>query len=157
MTELDFQYLAQDFAWNAEDSHFILSLHSDTLPHDWLLPLNQTVAYVCVEGIATATFQLPHISALVHCKCKQGHPTGDISASFESGNRLTVHWPGVTRIFARVRIMQSITQDSMLNMLRDDIESGHSRSDVESPETNQSFRPWSDEEDSETDTLGDEG
>ena len=53
--------------------------------------------------------------------------------------------------------MQSITQDSMLNMLRDDIESGHSRSDVENPETNQSFRPWSDEEDSETDTLGDEG
>jgi hypothetical protein len=52
--------------------------------------------------------------------------------------------------------MESTNLDSMMIMLQDDIESGHSRSDVENPETNQSFRPWSDEEISETDTLGDE-
>jgi hypothetical protein len=152
-----FQYLAQDFAWNAEDGHFLLTLHSDSLPHEFLLALNQTVEYECVQGITTATFHLPQFSAVVHCKCKQGHPTGNLAANFEVGNRLTVHWPGATRIFARVRIMDAATPDNMISMLLDDIESGHSRSDVESPETNQSFRPWSDEEDSETDTLGDEG
>jgi hypothetical protein len=150
------RYLTQDFSWNAEDGHFVFTLHSDILPHDWLMQLNQTVGYECVEDSTTAKFHLPQISVIVHCRCKQGLPTGNLFASFESGNRLTVYWPGITRIFVRVRIMETATLDNIISMLQDDIESGHSKSDVEDPETNQSFRPWSDEEDSEPDTLGDE-
>ena len=61
---------------------------------------------------------------------------------------LRIFWDGVTRIFARIRIMQA-PLEGLRDMLTDDIENGHSVSDVEDPDQNQSFRPWSDEEDSE--------
>ena len=94
------------------------------------------------------------MSGLVHCRCMQGSPVQRVRVEFENGTQLIVHWPGVTRIFARVRIIESTEPDNMMAMLRDDIEGGHSVSDVENPEENQSRRPWSDEEDSETETLG---
>ncbi len=63
-----------------------------------------------------------------------------------------MHWPGVTRAFVRLRIMATTAPDTMIAMLRDEIDGGHSKSDVENFETNQSFCPWSDEEDSGAET-----
>ncbi len=148
-------YLTQDLSWNAEDHIFSLDLHSDVLPHDSVHPLNQSVRYESDGDAVMSIFSLPQISAIIHFRCKRGNPTGDIAARFESGDHLSVHWPGVTRAFVRVRIMAATAPDTMIAMLRDDIEGGHSTSDVEHPETNQSFRPWSDEEDSGADTPGD--
>ena len=145
-------YLTQDFSWNAEDSIFALELHSDVLPHDSFHPLNQSVRYERDGTAVISIFSLPQITAIIHCKYKRGNPIGDIAIRFESGDHLSVHWPGVSRAFVRVRIMATTSPDNMISMLRDDIESGHSTSDVEHPETNQSFRPWSDEEDSEAET-----
>ena len=152
MAEESLAYLTQDLSWNAEDNTFDLELHSDVLPSDTIHPLNQSVRYERDGDAVVSIFFLPQFTAIVHCKCKQGHPTGDITTRFESGDHLSVHWPGVTRAFIRVRIMATTAPDNMIAMLRDDIEGGHSTSDVEHPESNQSFRPWSDEEDSETDT-----
>jgi hypothetical protein len=36
--------------------------------------------------------------------------------------------------------------ETMIEMLQDCIRNGHSMSDVEEPERNQSFRPWSESE-----------
>ena len=98
-------------------------------------------------------FHSNQISVLVHLKCKQGNPVQSVSARFESSTRLSVLWPGVTRIFARVRIIETTNPDDMMAMLRDDIEGGHSVSDVENPEENQSRRPWSDDETSDADSA----
>ena len=152
MGEETLAYLTQDLSWNAEDSTFALELHSDVLPHDSLHLLNQSVRYERDGDAVMSIFSLPQMTAIIHCRCKRGNPSGEIAARFERGDRLSVHWPGVTRAFVRVRIMAKTAPDNMIIMLRDDIEGGHSTSDVENPETNQSFRPWSDEEDSEADT-----
>ncbi len=79
-----------------------------------------------------------------------------MSAEFESPTRLSVRWPGVTRIFARVRIAAPTDTESMTSQLRSDIEEGYSVSDIEKPDENQSRRPLSDGEDSETETLSGE-
>jgi hypothetical protein len=152
MSEEDLTYLTQDLSWNSEDSLFVLELHSNVLPHDSVQTLNQSVRYEHDGDAVISIFFLPQITAIVHCKCKQGRPTADLAVAFDRGDRLSVHWPGVTRTFVRIRIMATTSPNTMIAMLRDDIESMHSMSDVEHPETNQSFRPWSDEEDSEADT-----
>ena len=151
----DFNYLTQDFSWNADDSRFILTMHSGILPLDLIPELNQAVRYEEVQNGTLAIFQHPRISALVLCRCKAGHPTEGIAARFEDATRLLLTWPGVLRAFVRVRIMETTTPENMMDMLRDDIEGRYSLSDVENADQNQSFRPWSDEEDSETETVGD--
>ena len=156
MGEEEFRYLTQDFSWNAVDSRFILPLHSDVFSPASVPESFADVQYQSDGNAEVAIFQSPQMSALAHFKCKQGSPLQQIRVKFEGGTRLSVQWAGVTRIFARVRIMESTDPDNMLAMLRDDIEGEHSLSDVENPEENQSRRPWSDEEDSETETL-DEG
>jgi hypothetical protein len=151
--EEDLTYLTQDFSWNSEDNIFSLELHSNVLHTNFIQTLNQSVRYEDEDGNAViAIFSIPQITAIVHCKCKQGCPTSEVAATFASGDRLTLHWPGVTRAFVRVRIMATTATDTMIAMLRDDIQGMHSLSDVEHPETNQSSQPWSDEEDSEADT-----
>ena len=85
--------------------------------------------------------------------CKQGDPSHPLDISLESTANIVLIWPGVTRVFARVRIMEATTAEELKYMVIDDIESRHGTSDVEHPESNQSFRPWSDEEDSETDAA----
>ena len=94
----------------------------------------------------------PNLQAIVLCTCKQGLPTGDTAASLTAETALS-YWPGVTGTFAHHGDNQS---EIMMDVLRDDIESGHSKSDVENPETNLrlSFCLWSDREDLETQTLG---
>lgn len=156
MTDRDFRYLTQDFSWNSIDSRFILPLHSDVFFPDSVPESFSDVKYEHDGDAEIAIFQDPQISALIYVKSKQGSPLQDVKVRFENGSRLSVHWPGVTRIFARVRILESTDPDNMIVMLRDDIEGGYSMSDVETPEENQSRRPWSDEEDSETNTLDEE-
>jgi hypothetical protein len=156
MSGEDFRYLTQDFCWNAHDSRFELQLHSNVFFPDAIDALGE--ARYDLDGEAKwAIFHGPQMSAIVHCTCKEGNPNQQITVQFESETSLCIRWPGVTRIFARVRIMESSdNDDNMVAMLQDDIEGGHSVSDVENPHQNQSRRPWSDEEDSETDTLNEE-
>ena len=149
MFEESLAYLTQDLSWNAEDSIFALELHSAVLLPDSVESLNQTVKYENDGDAVISIFCIPQITALIHCKCKRGTPTGDVVVRFEDSNHIAVHWPGVTRVFVRVRIMATTPPDNMITMLLDDIEGGHSTSDVDQPEKNQSFRPWSDDEDSE--------
>ena len=149
------QYLTQDFSLNAHDGQYDLKLHSDILQH-LVGPLMASVRYEKDSEKIIAIFCIPQISMILHCKYKQGHPTSDLEIGIKEAARIQIHWPGVSRIFVRVRIMEFTAIETMLSMLRDDIESGHSKSDTECPEANQSSRPWSDEDDSETETLGDE-
>lgn len=145
-----FQYLTQDFCWNASDGNFVLSLHADVFtPAD----VPSDIQYQRDANAEIAIFQSPYKSAIVHCRCKQGNATQDLRVRFESATRLSLSWPGVTRIFARVRIMDPTDTDSIISILRGEVEGGFSPSDVEHPDENQSHRPWSDQDDSETETL----
>jgi hypothetical protein len=144
-----FQYLAQDFSWNDDTCVFELNFHSDMIPAAILGPTNSSIRFEPFNNGVIAIFQQPQLSAVVHCRCKVGHPVGELGVRFESGTRLVVHWPGVTRIFARVRIME-LAPENLIDSLQDCILSGHSVSDVDNPEQNSSFRPWSDDEDSDT-------
>jgi hypothetical protein len=152
MTE-ELGYLSQDFSWNAQDGRFPLTLHSDIFPLELLSALNQSAQYEYYGKTVIAILSVPQISALFHCECKQGEPAHNLDMSLESTAEIVLIWPGVTRIFARVRIMKATTAEELKHMVIDDIESRHGTSDVELLESNQSFRPWSDEEDSETDTA----
>ena len=70
-------YLTQDFSWNAGDGQYDLTLHSDVFPQNWICPLMQSVRYEKDGGeVMVATFCIPQISMILHCKCKQGSPTG---------------------------------------------------------------------------------
>ena len=150
-------YLTQDFAWNADNGQFDLALHSDMLPLHLAAPLMQSLRYEQNgENIMVAILSIPQITMILHCKCKKGSPEGGLVVAIETAARIKLHWPGVSRVFVRVRIMESTAAETMLMMLQDDIEGGHSKSDTESPEANQSSRPWSDEEDSDNETDGDE-
>ena len=157
MTEESFHYLTQDFCWNASDNYFVLNLHTNVFsPHD-IEPLLDHIEYRQDGDAEIAIFHNSDKSVVIHCKCKGGIPLQRISVDVESQTRLSVRWPGVTRIFARVRIVGPTDPDTMISMLRDDIDGGYSVSDVDNPEENQSHRPFSDGEDSETDTLGGDG
>ena len=146
-------YLTQNFSWNAEDGRFPLTLHSEVFQNEWLGPLNNSAHYEYDGEIVISVLSIPQLSVIVHCKCKQGHATHNLSIRLENASGIVLTWPGVTRLFARIRIMEATTAEQLKYMVVDDIESGHSKSDVEHPDTNQTFRPWSDEEDSETDTA----
>ncbi len=151
------EYLTQDFAWNADDGQYDLTMHSDMLPLHLAAPLMQSLRYEQDgENVMVAILSIPQITMILHCKCKQGSPAGELVVAIETAARIKLHWPGVSRVFVRVRIMESTAAETMLLMLLDDVEGGHSKSDTESPDVNQSSRPWSDQEDSDTETLGDE-
>ncbi len=143
------EYLAQDFSWNQENSVFTLNLHSELISATMLDPMNGSIRYEPYCNGVLAIFQQPQLSAVVHCRCKMGEPVGDLVVRFEGGATLLVQWPGVTRIFVRVRIM-GVAPENLIEMLRDCIFSGHSVSDSENPDQNQSFRPWSEDENSDT-------
>jgi hypothetical protein len=144
-----FEYLAQDFSWNDANGAFVLNLHSEVIPAAMIDTINASIRYEPFSNGVLAIFQQLELSAVVHCRCKLGDPVGDPTVRFEGGTRLAVHWPGVARIFVRVRIMD-LTIDNLIESLQDCILSGHSVSDVEDPDQNQSFRPWSEDEDSDT-------
>lgn len=145
MSDEDFRCLTQDFCWNAHDSRFVLPLHSDVFYANAIEVKHE------LDGDARlAIFQGPELSAVVYCTYKEGIPSKQFTARFESATSLYIDWPGVTRIFARVRIIESTENANMVAILHDDIEGGHS--DVEDPHLDQSRNPWSDQEDSETDT-----
>ncbi len=150
------RYVAQDVHCNGMDQ-FVISLHSNILPPDSIAAINDSLTYETIStGVVAAaqeTTTTPSIAALVHCTCKHGEPEDSINVSFQGGTSLLISWTGARRIFVRVRIMELTTVNVLMDMLRDDIQSGHSVSDVENPDSNQSFRPWSDQDDSETDTL----
>jgi hypothetical protein len=145
-----FEYLAQDFSWNNANGAFVLNLHSEVIPAAMIDTINASIRYEPFSNGVLAIFQQLELSAVVHCRCKLGDPVGDPTVRFEGGTRLAVHWPGVARIFVRVRIMDLATPANLMDSLQDCILSGHSVSDVEDPDQNQSFRPWSEDEDSDT-------
>jgi hypothetical protein len=149
------RYLAQDFSWTSHCSRFRLTLHSNLVSSDSFVEFNKSVHYEPAWNGILAIFQVPQFSALVFCRSKDGQPTALVDVQFESSMHLTVIWPGVSRAFFRVRIIEDMAGESVATLLSDDIESGHSLSDVENPEQNQSFRPWSDDDVSETDTTED--
>jgi hypothetical protein len=146
------RYLAQDVLCNGA-GQFVISLHSIIFPPDLIPAINDSLRYETISTGVLAVAQETNVAVLVHCKCKHGVPEESIKVGFQGGTSLHVSWTGARRIFVRVRIMESTTINVLMDMLRDDIQSGHSVSDVENPDSNQSFRPWSDQDDSETDTL----
>ena len=157
-------YLAQDNMTNSNTTNaadnFAMTLQSCILHRVPSDEINQKLRYEDVGGGVAAIYQntaaIPSIVVLIHCRCKLGIPHGNPKVVLESVTSLRIIWPGARRIFIRTRIMENTTFDVLMDMLRDDIRSRHSVSDVEHPETDQSFRPWSDHDDSETETLGDE-
>jgi hypothetical protein len=115
-------YLTQDFSWNADDGHYDLVLHSEVLLQQLIGPLMQSARYEKDgDKVMVAIFCIPQISMILHCKCKQGSPTGSLDIIIKEARRIDLIWPGVSRIFVRVRIMESTTTETMLNMLRDPI------------------------------------
>ena len=154
------QYLAEDFLCNGENE-FNATLHTDLLDSEIFTEINESFRIETddfgVFAMAQTANRDPAIAVVVHCKCKMGdggvEPERAIDIRFSSGTRLHVTWPGVRRLFVRVRIMETATPAVLMDMVHDDIQSGHSVSDVENPETDQSVRPWSDGDDSETDTI----
>ena len=154
MTDTLPRYLAQDISLNG-DSHFHLLLHSCLMQDEVIHDLSARITYDRTDLVTTAKafLETPQLSTIIHCTCKLGIPNGDLEVRFLAGDNIHVHWNGVRRIFVRVRMIESTTLAVLTAMLQDDIDSGHSISDIENPEQNQSFRPWSDQDDSETDTL----
>ena len=146
------QYLSQDISWNG-NGEYHLTLDASFLSEEIAIGLNEHWEYVSAETMSVATAQHSNISTIIHCSCKQGSPADSMRLRICSGGVVHITWPGVTRIFVRIRIMEAIPLQTMRNILIDDIESGHSVSDVEAPDANQSFRPWSDQDDSETVTA----
>ena len=148
------RYLAQDNIWNG-NGEFTLVVDLNFVASGDLHDLNKNMQYERVSNEITGTTRIstPEISAIIHCKCKKGIPSDNVQIIFSNCNTLHVIWPGVTRIFVCIRIMEAICPNVLYNMLMDDLDSGHSLSDVEMPERNQSYRPWSDDDDSETDTV----
>jgi hypothetical protein len=148
-------YLAQDNLSNAA-GNFTITLQSCLLRQDWVSDINQGLNNERIGAGVAAVYQNTitdsGYAVIIHCTCKLGIPQGDLTLHFESVTNLRISWPGVSRIFIRTRIMENTTLDVLMDMLRDDIRSRHSVSDVENPEMDQSFRPWSDQDDSETDT-----
>ena len=153
---LRMRYLAQDILCNGQDQ-FNMMLQSDMLPAQIVQDVNDSMRIEVVEtGVLASTQNVdvePSVAVLVHCKCKLGEPSDSLRVHFENSTSLQILWPGVRRIFVRVRIMETTTVEILTDMLLDDIRSRHSISDVENPDIDQSFRPWSDQDDSETDTV----
>ena len=152
-------YLAQDNMSNAADL-FAVTLQSGILQPEIVPEINSSLRYETVgNGVAALCHnasRAPDVAVLIHCTCKLGEVRGDLEVMFDSATNIRISWPGVSRVFTRIRIMESTTVDVLMDMLQDDIRSRHSVSDVENPETDQSFRPWSDQDDSETETLDEE-
>ena len=150
------RYLAQDIVCNGKNQ-FNVILQSNMLPAEIIQEINDSMRIEVFEtGVIARTQNIniePSIAVLVYCKCKLGAPEDNLRVQFENATSLQISWPGVTRVFVRVRMMETTTLEILTKMLLDDIRSQHSVSDVENPEIDQSFRPWSDEDDSETDTL----
>jgi hypothetical protein len=145
----EFVYLTQDFCWSSDEGRFLLTLHSETFALDIVQALNQSMRYEDLRNGKAASSQHHETNVLVFCTCKLGNPSGELEIRFQDTTNLIVSWPGVSRVFVRVRIMESTTAENMTVMLLDDIEGGHSLSDVDQPERNRSFRPWSDDENSD--------
>jgi hypothetical protein len=142
------RYVAQDFSWNSRDGNFRLNLCQNIFNGHAISEVNQHLLLNVAGANAMASLQTPQLSVIIHCKCKKGKPTRNFSVRFHDGIHLTVQWEGVTRLFARVRIMESVTMEGLRNILADDIENRHSISDVdEDADDNHCFRPWSDDED----------
>ena len=146
------EYITQDMSWNSANSIFDLVLHTSLLSERQTEHINGQLSYDSKDNAEIASAEVADTSVIIHCKCKKGAPTGRIGVRFESGASLRVTWPGVSRIFVRIRIMHDTPLTTMMDMLEDDIENRHSVSDVEYPDQDQSFRPWSDEEDSDNGT-----
>ena len=140
------QYLAQDFSWNSRDNFFQLLLHQNILATEVLDAINQSFGYNVRGNLAEASTEIANFSIIVLCRCKKGRPEGIFSVRLERGDKILVEWPGVSRMFVRVRIMESVSLNGLKSMLIDDMESQYSVSDSEIAEENQSFRPWSDDE-----------
>jgi hypothetical protein len=150
----DFRYIAQDTNLNGS-GYFLLSLHWDILSSTNLHTFNLSVRYEDFEGGIAAKYYVssPQLAAIIHCKSKIGSPQILPKLRFLYGGRMEVSWPQVSRIFVRIRIMEYTSLEVLSSILLDDIQSGHSLSDIDEPERNQTIRPWSDEEDSESETL----
>jgi hypothetical protein len=145
------RYVAQDFSWNSRNGDFQLRLCQDILNGDVLHEVNRNLQFNVAGSKAMASVQTAQLSVIIHCKSKKGKPTRNFSVNFHDGSDLRVHWEGVTRLFVRVRIMESISIDGLRSILIDDIGNRHSVSDVEDGDENHSRRPWSDDEDGGTD------
>jgi hypothetical protein len=147
------QYITQDMNWNSVNSVFDLVLHTQILSDSNVNDINRLFSFESSGNAEIGTAQTADKCVIVHCKCKEGLPTDRIDLRFDSGTALRVAWPGVTRVYVRIRIMSSTSLPTMMDMLEDDIENRYSVSDVEYPEQNQSFRPWSDDDDSENEAV----
>jgi hypothetical protein len=156
MTEPNIRYVAQDKNLNGRGL-YSFDLPSDLLDTCDIYDINTNITYEDIEGGVTGKFSIhsPDLSAIIHCKCKTGTPTSCLTLRFLSNRQVEVSWSGVTRIFIRIRIIESTPTQTLINMLLDDLRSGYSLSDVEDPDIDQSFRPWSDDDDSENDTIHD--
>ena len=153
------RYLAQDFLCNGLDQ-FIITVQSRILPIEAITDVNASLRYESFDNGVLATARIenssPAIAVVIHFKPKIGEASENIDAIFLDQNRFQIAWKGIRRLFVRVRIMETTTVEALTQMLRDDIQSGHSISDIEDPDIDHSFRPWSDQDDSETDTIDDE-
>jgi hypothetical protein len=156
MLDPNIRYIAQDNNWNGSGL-FVFDLMSGILDGYDTELINLNITYDSIEGGVAGKFHLqsPDLSAVIHCRCKSGVPSSILNIRFNTSRRFEINWPGVLRIFVRIRIMESTSIDTLSNMLLDDLCSGHSVSDIDDPDIDQSFRPWSDDEDSETETVDD--
>jgi hypothetical protein len=143
----EIRYIAQDFVCNA-DGEFDLTLYMAILSDDVIQHLNSQLQYGETQNSVTVSAHHPDFSLITHFKVKGGSPTDGMTMFINSGTLLHISWPGVTRMFARIRIMENTSLEILSDMLADDIQNGNSISDVDEPERNQSFRPWSDDEES---------
>jgi hypothetical protein len=147
---LSTKYIARDFMWNGSD-FFVLNLGVSVCDDDRVLEtLNERTEFLELLGGQAAICHDPstNIAAIVHCRIKVGIPQGDIRVFFENASTIKLEWPGVRRVFVRFRVLAPVTKQHMLDVLHDDIASHHSESDVELPDRNQTFHPWSDDESS---------
>ena len=127
-------YLAQDNMSNAADL-FAVTLQSGILQPEIIPEINSSLRYEAVgNGVAALCHnasRAPDVAVLIHCTCKLGEVRGDLEVMFDSATNIRISWPGVSRVFTRIRIMESATVDVLMDMLQDDIRSRHSVSDVE--------------------------
>ena len=146
-------YLAQDFLLNGND-HFKITLHSSIIPKDSVGDLNASMTYETFrEGVlATAKVHLNDVvhPILIYIKCKIGSVSTYFPyIEFIDGSCIQLAWAGAKRVFLRIRYVESALIDDVKTMLLDDLSNRYSVSDVENSDYDQSFRPWSDEDNSE--------
>ena len=138
-------YLAQDNMSNAADL-FAVTLQSGILQPEIIPEINSSLRYEAVgNGVAALCHnasRAPDVAVLIHCTCKLGEVRGDLEVMFDSATNILISesWPGVSRVFTRIRIMESTTVDVLMNMLQDDIRSRDSVRDVENPRGGQDGR-----------------